>query len=173
MLKNVSVFRQSYIILFFKLLSLEIFFAVFYLIVRIPKTVIFDGRFAVSDLGQLYNMGTFYFLILFFIKIILSLYLVLLWVSEEYEINEGIIFHRRGVFRKTEDSYSLKNLGSFTIYQSFLGRLFNYGDIKVFSPVLKQDFHLVAIHDPKRIAESLEDDISGSGDKNRIIPRRN
>jgi len=64
-----------------------------------------------------------------------------------------------------EDAYSLKQISSTTLNQEFLGRLFNYGTIRIYSPILKQDYYLINVHKPNEIIKTLEDEISGSNQK--------
>ena len=41
--------------------------------------------------------------------------------------------------------------------QSFIGKLFNFGTIKFFSPVLKQEYFLTNVSNPINLKNAIED----------------
>lgn len=169
---DIYFFKPTKFLLIIRLLVLELIIVFLYLLIRIPKSFVFFVNFDPSIFSQVYWLGTLYFLFLSLAELILVCIIVLNWANEVWEIRQGILFHRRGIFKLIEDTYSLKNIGSVTISQSFLGRLLNYGTIVVYSPILKQEFFITNIENPKKFVKTLEDEISGLGDKRDIIPRR-
>ena len=150
------------------LILLEIFLIFLYLIFRIPSTY-FVSLLNMPGVSSLEDVFSFmYFIFLSIIELILITTIVLKWVNEEYEIRDDTIVHRKGVFSRTEENYSLRNLGNATISQSLLGRLFNFGTVKVYSPLLKQEYYISNVHNPKQILTSLEDDLSEKGSETII-----
>jgi len=163
------IIRQSHIVLIARLIAIELLLAFIYLVVRIPKTIFLSPYFDASQnsLSNFFSLG--YFMVLSFVELFLVLQVTLSWANEIYEIREDSILHRNGIFTLKEDVFTLRNLGSSTIQQGFFGKLLNYGTITLSSPVLKREYYLLNIHDPKKVVQSLEDNIEGQFDKQNII----
>jgi PH (Pleckstrin Homology) domain-containing protein len=159
--------RQSHIILVLRLVGLDLLITVLYLLFRIPSTLLHMINVSNSFLLGVNIIGIAYFVVITLVEIVLSSWIVLSWANEEWEIKEGVIYHRRGVFRMHEDAYSLKQIASTTLRQGFIGKLFNYGTIRIFSPLLKQDYYLTNIHNPREIMRTLEDEVAGTTEKAR------
>lgn len=104
-------------------------------------------------------------------QLALIAYITLDWTNHEYEIRDGAIIHRHGIFYRKEEIYSLRNLGSAVISQSLLGRLFNFGSIHAYSPILKQDVHMLLVHNPQDIVHHIQDDVEHTGGKHEVIRR--
>jgi hypothetical protein len=143
-----------------------------YLIIRIPKTLLLSPLLNLSQNNLLNLGGIIYFSLLSLFELFLVLQVVLNWANEEYEIREGSVIHRKGIFRLREEIFTLRNLASSRISQNFFGKLFNYGTITLSSPLLKQDVYLVNIHDPKKIITSLEDNLEDKNLQGGTILRR-
>jgi uncharacterized membrane protein YdbT with pleckstrin-like domain len=153
------------------LIILELFLIMFYLLFRLPFTYFFSGlsSFELENLGNLF--GVLYYILLSLIELFLILLVTLRWTSEEYEIRNDTIVHRIGILKTMEETYSLRNLGNAAISQGVLGKIFNFGTIRIFSPLLKQEYFINNVHNPKQILESLEDDLSDRKNKGTIIRR--
>lgn len=169
---EIIIFRKSHIFLILKLLYLEIFIVGLYLIVRIPKSIFFSSFLNLSENQFLNVSGVVYFIVLSIVEIILVLRITLGWSNEEFEIREESLVHRRGIFRLKQQTYTLKNLGSVNIYQGLVGKMLNYGNIVLTSPILKQDIVLSDIHNPQKILASLEDNIERTNVHNLSIIKR-
>lgn len=154
--------RKSHIFLISRLIALEIILSIVYLLVRIPKSFIFSSGLSLSDNQFLSIVGVLYFITLSIIELILVLKVTLDWVNEEFEIREESLVHRRGIFHLTQETYTLRQLGSANIYQGFVGRILNYGTIVIASPILKKDVFLTDIHNPQQVIKLLEDNIERS-----------
>jgi uncharacterized membrane protein YdbT with pleckstrin-like domain len=79
--------------------------------------------------------------------------LIVIWANELYYLNGGHIICREGLFTMREKIYECKNIRSISVYQSLLGRLFNYGNLKVqitASGGYNEEFHILNVSDPKR-----------------------
>ncbi len=63
------------------------------------------------------------------LEISFILYLTLSWANNMYLLTGKHLIRRRGIFGTQEDIFHFDNIRSISIYQSFLGKLFNYGDI--------------------------------------------
>lgn len=164
--------RQTPVILIIKLLTLELMLVFAYLLIRLPK-------FFINDISSSLFVDLSYISLLIFVvftlaEIIAVVLITLQWTNEYYLIRDGDILHLRGVFSYKEETFSLKNVQSFTVDQSFIGRILNYGSIKFYSPVLKQEYFLTNITDPVNLKEAIEDIVNNEGraSGDMIIPIR-
>lgn len=164
-------FHQSHMSLIFRLILFEIILLILYLALRVPKSLFLQGGSDPEFFSDLNWIAIIYFIGLSVFQLIGIVLITLNWVSETYLIKENIIIHRKGLFNTTENTYSLQSLGSTTILQGILGKLLNYGTIKIYSPILKREFYLVNVHNPQQKVKLLEDELAAEG-KDRIIPRR-
>ena len=66
------------------------------------------------------------------LKLVLSLGIYLItWSSQKLEIDDHQVTYSIGVFRKSTLSIPLKNIQNVVIKQSFWGRFFHYGEIRI------------------------------------------
>jgi uncharacterized membrane protein YdbT with pleckstrin-like domain len=166
------IFRQSHFILAIRLLALEVVLFFLYLVVRIPKTLLVSSLNSVDLVSAANWIGILWFFLITIFELALAVMVIMQWASEEYEIKEGVIYHRRGIFQRDEDGYSLRDLGSATLSQSVMGRIFGFGTIRFFSPMLKHEFYLHNVHNPQEKLSSIEN-VLKEKNTGRIIPRRN
>ncbi len=96
------------------------------------------------------------------------------WANEYYLIRTSSIVHHIGVFKVLEEEYSLRNIEALTMEQGFWQRVFNYGTIHFFSPVLKQEYYLNNINRPKEVRDLIDGIVHSnkSGKSEKIIFRR-
>lgn len=169
--KNSKIYRKSHILLLGDLIILELLLIFLYLIFRFSSTFLLNiiGLSGLDDVNNFF--GIIYFIILSLFELILISIVALRWASEEYEVRDDTIVHRKGVLKTTEENYSLRNLGNATISQGIIGRIFNFGTIKIYSPLLKQEYFITNVHNPKQILTTLEDDLSEKGKSETIIKR--
>jgi len=169
--KSSKYFRRSHILLIADLILLELFLVAIYLIFRIFLPFFNESfNILISDSTSVV-IGVLYFTTLSIIELILILNVVVRWASEEYEVRDDTIVHKRGIFTTSEEKYSLRSLGNASITQSLFGKIFNYGTIRIYSPLLKQDYFISNVHDPRSILTSIEDDLSDKQSKETIIRR--
>ena len=88
------------------------------------------------------------------------------WSIEFYD-NRYVI--KKGVFNKQEDQYIFTGVHSVGMYQSFAGRIFNYGNIEVDCPGRKWDIkNTEYIKNPKGLKRYLQSRIDTRGVTNVI-----
>lgn len=92
-----------------------------------------------------------------FMETILTVYVVMEWLSEYYEISPYTVSHRRGVIFKKQDRYSIQNIKQVRIIQGVMGRVFNYGTIVLFDWRLAKTAEMYAVHNPMRYVRILEE----------------
>ncbi len=83
------------------------------------------------------------------------------------EFHENKIITKTGVFNKHQTQSLFAGVYSVTVYQSFLGRIFNYGDIKIDCPG-KWDVDTTGIKNPHGLRRYLEKRLA-STELNNII----
>ncbi|KXK08989.1 MAG: Bacterial membrane flanked domain protein [Microgenomates bacterium OLB22] len=72
------------------------------------------------------------------------------WVYEYYEIYPDRVIHRRGLIFQTREHWSLTNIVEIELQQGFLGKIFNWGTIKLLDREQRQKFSLYMIHNPHK-----------------------
>lgn len=161
-----KLLRQSHLVLAARLIGLDIIITILYLFFRTSITLLEFLHISVTNFYGVSFVDIIYFTISTLAELTLGTWIVLSWANEEWEIKERVIYHRRGFLHMKEDVYSLKQIGSTTLNQDLLGKLFNYGTIRIFSPLLKQDYYLMNIQNPRQIVKMLEDEVAGTSQKN-------
>lgn len=145
--------RQSILILLLKLVLVDLVFAV----------LIVGFYFVLMQGGQITEFAAqniFVFLaalgIAGILKIFVSVYVVLQWLNEYYEITPDAILHKKGIiFRKTE-MYKIDKIRMMDIEDTFLGELLNYATITLYDIRLNKYLVMYLIHNPQRYARILK-----------------
>lgn len=97
------------------------------------------------------------------IPLILIIYDIVMFKTEVIEFYDGKIISRNGVFSKSEKTTVFLGVYSVNISQSFMGRIFNYGNISV-DAVGKWDINCYGVKDPEGLKVYLEKFIKQSSD---------
>lgn len=140
--------RQSIFILLLKLLVLEFIAAGCLVLFQSFFFTPYATRISLYFHIELFN--TPFFLLLVLLKIITMCYVVFSWLEEYYEIYPTEVIHKKGIIFKKEQRYLLKHIGSVGLQQGVLGRIFNFGSIKLYDWLLGKDVYLYLIHNPLR-----------------------
>lgn len=69
-------------------------------------------------------------------------------------------------------NYSIKNLQSVSFEQGLIGRIFNFGNVKAFSPALQKELFLTEVSSPSKIVENIKDVLEEGNNKAQFIIRR-
>ena len=80
---------------------------------------------------------------------------VILLRSVYVEFYDSFVIKKRGVFNKTEEKCMFPKVLSCDVDRPFLGRIFNYGDIKI-DAIGKWDVDLVGVKNPLYIKKYLD-----------------
>lgn len=161
--------RQSIAILLFRLTLIDLVMAV----------VIIGFYFFLSQnvsLSIIASIKTELFFFVFgttgLIKILMTIWIVLKWLYEYYEITPDYIVHKKGViFRKTEE-YRLDHVRMMDIQETLIGELLNFATITLFDTRLNKYLDLYLIHNPRRythVIKALRPDIELKKD-NTVLP---
>lgn len=158
--------RLSISLLLLKLLFVEVVAAasvIFFYSVLLP----YEGM-----LFQNVGMGFFnlpFYVALVIVKTFITFFIILQWLNEYYEITSTVLYHRRGLLFKVEEQYPLENMQRLEIFQSFFGKLFNYGTISLYDPRRKWYEDMSYIHNPMRYAKILEDLIPSADVRKSVL----
>lgn len=143
--------RESIVFLIVRLLTLDIVATSVALIFFSPFLFPLPMEIKLQIAG--YNI--WYFLLLFLVKVILTLFVVLQWLNHYYEITSSKIFYRRGIIWRKEDVYDLAQIRSIGIQQGLLGRILNYGTLFFYDRGVYKYYYLSFIHNPLRYLDVL------------------
>lgn len=146
--------RQSITILLTKLVVIDITLA--FIVIGFYFILVQGGSFT-----QFALTNKWLFLIVFttigIIKIFISIYIVLLWLNEYYEITPEHIVHKKGVIFKKTEMYRLDKVRVMDVQDSFFGELFNFATITLYDIRLAKYLDLYLIHNPRRYTHILRE----------------
>lgn len=145
--------RQSISILIAKLVVIDLALAV---VVIFLYYLLVNGNIFFKQLSSNAPLFLIIFSLVGFIKIALTIYTVLLWLNEYYEITPEHIVHRRGIIFKKRIMYKLANVRQIGVEDSFLGEMFNFGTITFYELRLNKYIDMYLIHNPRRYAKVLK-----------------
>lgn len=143
--------RQSIFFLVLKLLFLEIVAAG-----SIIAFHIFLSSYLIrySQNINLFNIPVFILLVI--LKTFFMIYVIVTWLEEYYEITPKEVIHRKGFLFRREERYTLEHIGSIILEQGLLGRIFNFGTLKLFDWALEENVYIYLIHSPLKYHHILE-----------------
>ena len=90
------------------------------------------------------------------VKIIITCYVVLLWLNEYYEITPEYIYHRKGLIFKKREQYRIDHIRRITVEDSFLGEMFNFATVTLFDIRFQKYLDMYLIHNARRYAKVLQ-----------------
>ena len=92
--------------------------------------------------------------------IMVVVYLLVAWLNTKYIITKLEIITRTGIWRIQEKIFTTEHVEQVAIDQSRIGKWFDYGTLRVSSPVWKQPILLRNITDPETYAEVIRQSMS-------------
>lgn len=81
--------------------------------------------------------------------------LLIKWAGTSYVIKDNEIIVQNGLFNIKQKIYPLEGHEEVKIYKSFLGKIFDYGTLSIYQPVLQKYVILENIQDPDLFAEVI------------------
>lgn len=81
--------------------------------------------------------------------------LLVKWAGTSYVIKDNEIIVQQGLFNIKQKIYPLEGHEEVEIYKSFLGKIFDYGTLSIYQPVLQKYVTLENIQDPDLFAEVI------------------
>ena len=104
----------------------------------------------------LISNSAFYFLTLAAFKLSFTMYVIIQWLNEYYEITPASVIYRRGIIWRKVDVYDYAHVRSLGIHQSFLGKILNYGSLSIYDRGVYKYYYLSYIHNPHRYFKLLQ-----------------
>lgn len=161
--------RQSISFLLLKLIFIDLLAAVFVLIFF---SSIFAPQLTTEFKIEIVSLNKIYFGALFAIKTFLTIFVVLQWLNEYYEITANKIIYRRGVIWRREDRHEYEDIKSLKFQQGMLGKIFNYGTIDFYDWKERRFKTIYQVHNPHRYFKILEELIPKAEIEKKMIRER-
>ena len=146
--------RQSISFLVLKLLVIEALAAVSIIIFHsvLLKTNIKE---IIGEDLLIFNIPLFIILVL--IKTFFTIFIIIQWLNEYYEITTKEVVYRKGLIFKKEDRHLFEHIGSVKLEQGIFGRIFNFGTIRLFNWTREKNMYMYLIHNPSKYINILEE----------------
>lgn len=145
--------RQSISFLILKLILLDLIFTLFSSIFTWSVSA---GYLTSEQMQYVSSQNEGIFFLLIALKIISTLYVVLQWLNEYYEIYPHEIRHRNGIIWKKENHYPTGSIRGISLDQGIAGQILNYGTITLFDYPQRQLVSLYLIHNPRKYFKIME-----------------
>lgn len=145
--------RQSISFLLLKLVLIDI--------LAVLALILFFSSFVSPNLSLeirllLFSYNTFYFLGVVLLKLFFSLFAVLQWLFEYYEIWPNKVTHKKGIIWTRKEDHELRDIKYLGLEQGLFGRLLNFGTITLFDWKNEAEATLYLIHNPKKYYQLLK-----------------
>lgn len=145
--------RQSITILLLKILTLDVIIAFF--------TIIFFSLASFSPNAtfteRVLSFNVLVFVLMGILKISFTIYIILLWLNEYYEITPKAIIHKKGIIYRNTEKFELEYVRTLKVYQGLLGRILNFGTVELHDIRRNKRVEMYLIHNPHRYVRILED----------------
>jgi membrane protein YdbS with pleckstrin-like domain len=161
--------RQSVLVLIFKILLVELFMTIVHLMIG----QLFSSLNILNLQFGVFFVGTWELLIFHIVNSIWLLTITTNWATTVYMIGEKQICITKGVFSKNTQSYDIKGVQEVKVNQNLIDRLFNFGTIHLYNPLLQSTITLSKIPKPEIYAEAIREERDKATDNDKIIPRNN
>lgn len=103
-----------------------------------------------------FSSHIFYFIGIIVLKTFLSLFAVLQWLFEYYEIWPNKVIHKKGIVWTKKEEHEFRDIKYLGIEQGLFGRLLNFGTISLFDWKNEAKATLYLIHNPKKYYQLLQ-----------------
>ena len=145
--------RESMSFLIIKLIVIELALATIILASCLPLACV-EQTF--PFIRTIISPHTLLFLALTVLKIYLSIWIILQWLNEYYEITPTSIVHRSGIIFRHEEKYELASIGSLNLQQGFISKFLNYGTLYFYDKTARRYVYFYLIHNPVRYYHIIE-----------------
>ena len=159
--------RESISILLLKIITLDFMAAIFTILFF--TVVSFNPSTSVNEKILSYNV--LFFVILGALKIGFTVYVILLWLKEYYEITPHAVIHKKGLIYRDSQRYELEYVRTIKVYQGLFGKLLNFGTIELHDIRRNRRVEMYLIHNPNRYVRILENLIEDPHEERHEIRR--
>lgn len=122
--------RTSTAIVVFRIIGTQLFIGLLSLLITLP---IVAYKEVIDNYIPIIMLYAFIQLFIQTLDMALIVTTFLSWINLVYIIRPDEIVRQKGIWNIKESAYSTERVEQVTVYQSFWGRLFNYGTIKIYS----------------------------------------
>lgn len=166
---NNLIIRKSAAVMFIRLIMFELLAGILYVLLRMGLRYLdiqLDTEFSLTPLALVKS--------LFFMTVEIGVagFVILQWINNYYILTSNEIKYITGIVSKKEMNYSLKNIQSVSFEQGLIGRILNYGSVKIFSPALQQELFLNEVPYPSQVVDNIKDVLEESNNKAQFIMRK-
>lgn len=160
--------RLSIFFLLFKLISIELFSGGVIVLWHIGLSY-YVKTVQMMDTIATYGMPILVVLVL--LKTFVTLFLIMQWLNEYYEISAIMIKYRRGIIFRRVDDYPTTDIKFIDVDQGIFGRIFNFGTISLMNIRRVKYAEMYLIHNPLRYAQVIEEIVPGLVERKKLIRR--
>ncbi len=83
-------------------------------------------------------------------KVFTTIYVVLQWLYEYYEITPDEIVHKNGIIFRKVEKYRFDNVRAVSLSENFIGEMLNFGTITLYDLRMQKYLDMYLIHNPSR-----------------------
>lgn len=145
--------RTSTAIVVTRVITTQLFLAVISLVVTLPIVTFTPVISKYLPILMLYACIT---LVIQTINMLVIVTIFLRWISTIYIIRQNEIITQSGIWSIQEHHFATEHTQRVTLKQSLWGKLFNFGTVEVYNPVLGEHLDLCDIPQPKLYASVLK-----------------
>lgn len=146
--------RPSPFFLFLRIFSVHLILAV-----GIALAVLMPSLFlrSVGDIEILYNFKIVMILVFLLIGEVFTLIIIARWVTEFYVIKNDSLTYRMGIFFKQKRVLLIRQIVEVVLIQNLVGRVFNYGTIKVITSQALEGVYIKRVENPNKYFKVLRE----------------
>lgn len=160
--------RQSTSLLIAKIFATELILSLIHTFV---KYFLVDSA-SIINLQPTFVISTTLFLLFQILNFYYIISIVLSWAMESYSLKATEVVIQTGIFSKQVNSYELANLQSIKLEQDPIGRLLNFGTVRLYDPTLQYDIYLKNISNPNYYIQLIKTQKSKASENLAFIRRR-
>lgn len=116
--------------------------------------LIVDYFDVISEWHTWFSTEEYFFFWVLILQFIMIIFIFLQWTHKYYIFEENKVTSYNGIFFKKKQEFNLDKIGSLIFEQWFLGKIFNYGNIIIFTQNRK--FILKWLISPEEITKLLK-----------------
>ncbi len=136
--------RQTSLVLLFRIFLVELFFA---LIAFFPRYILFEsGEFSSPTFFWILRIANLCFIVAMFLR----------WQFTYYVVSTDALSTHRGFLFNRLQTFDLQSIRSVKVQQGLIGKVFDFGDIIMESPLLEKHVVLKNISNPIQHAKTVD-----------------
>lgn len=162
-----QMIRRSTYTLLFKIVLAEVLTEIVYLGLGAVITYVGNSSPGINVEQLRFSLGV----LMTMIGLGLFIIIVTLWINEGISVDNEEITYKNGVLNSKVSTYPYANIQRVTVEQSVLGKMFNFGTITLYTPLLGQDLVFHEMPSPHELATSIKQKLN-KPDREQFLIRR-